>query len=121
MVAAIVLVALAALVVVGVVSVTLTRQAARGWQQASESERHVRELLIARVTTLENRLMTHTWQDFTSVQHSPDETAKIAWAESQFREQPVSVGHRPEDRVATQVRSDGSDLEGDIFEGPTLG
>jgi hypothetical protein len=119
MLAAIVIVALAAIAGVGVTTVALSRQAERGWLKASEAETRVREVLVARVTTLENRLMSHHWQDFANLQMVPDETAKAQWAAQQ--RDPESYGIQPEEMEAARMRSDGSDLEGEVFEGPTIG
>lgn len=120
MTAAIVLVALAAVAGVSIVSVVLSRQAREGWLHAGSVQREVRNLLIARVTTLENRLLAHNWQDFANLQHLPDEIAKAAWAEAQQRA-PESFGETAGEMLQERLRHEGIDLEGDLFEGSTIG
>lgn len=115
----VVVVSVVAIVGLVVLSYSQGRQLAKAWSKSSEVERETREHHIARITTLENRLASNSWDEFAGLQSVPDELAKAAWAESQHRN--FSFGETPQDLVASRATSDGADLEGESFEGPTIG
>lgn len=110
------LVAIAALVVQ---SLRMGREAQRGWLVAHSVERELRTLCFARITTLENRVLSKDAKEYAGLQNVPSELDKAAWsrlshaeAESMFNGEPVRE---------TVPFSDAEDLEGDNFEGPTVG
>lgn len=125
MIAAIIVVALVSVVGMGAIAVALSRHSERGWERAAEAERSIRESQTARITTLENRLFSHSWGEFASLQSVPDETAKAAWAEREHAASvrfPESFGLTEDEVNEERFRSEGSDLEGsEVFEGPTVG
>ena len=93
-----------------------------GWRASEDANREVRDLLIARVSTLENRLMTHHWQDFAQIQQVPTELDKEVFAEG-ARHEYRSIADQFQD---ARIRDLGDDLEGEDerftnFEGPTVG
>jgi hypothetical protein len=103
-VAAIVLVLVSVISAVSVSNATSNARA--GWEAAVEAEREVRYLLVARVTTLENRDMARSPEEFAQLQQVPDETAKVGWAEQ---------SHAETERIVNPLRHEftqqGSDLE----------
>lgn len=118
-VALVVVLAIATTSVASVVFVVRTSQvrAERGWIEASSAERHLRHLMAARITTLENRLDSRSLEEFAQFQQIPDEIAKAGWAEQNHSQSTPS-------QLAWEqrVRDQGADLEDtDNFEGSVIG
>ena len=91
--------------------------AERGWVAHYNQMVNLHDHSVARISTLENKLIAHTWQEYANLQEVADEGAKvtqlnIAKDQSEF--------DRAEWQRQQQVL-DGEDLEGELFEGPTLG
>lgn len=92
------------------------------WSYNSSNERQIRNLLVARISTLENKLLSHNWEVYSNMQYIPDEIAKASWAERQDAERSTFAnGETLEDRIRYQSEQSGSDLEGMAFEGPIVG
>lgn len=115
-----VIIALFAIAAVVALAKVLSDHSQKGWEAAHEAEASLRAHMVARITTLENRLLSHSWQDFANLQLVPDETAKASWNPTEPRT-PESFGVRPEEMAASQARNQGADLEPEAFEGPTIG
>lgn len=116
--------ALLAVSVVALVSLTLIclvafRQIETRTDRACAVEYEVRNLLTARVTTLENRLQSGSLQEFAHAQEASDELDKVrrfstnGWGEERPEE---AYGETREDMVEAAMASQGIDLEG-----PTIG
>ena len=97
--------------------------AERGWLVAAEANREIRTLLAARVSTLENRLQADSISAFAELQHIPDDLAKATYAEMghqpYFSDSGINRDGSPVESLVGHSRAD--DLEGDNFEGPTVG
>lgn len=105
--------------VVLLVSVTCLQLVDKSREHVSKVEEETRRLLTARVTTLENRLLSHSWTDYANLQHTPNEL-NLSDTEGDGRT-PESYGELYEDRVETWLRNQGADLEGDTVQGPVVG
>jgi len=91
--------------------------AERGWVAYYNVMTKMQETSSLRISTLENKLMSHSWQEFANLQEVPDESAKVTQLD-------IARNHSELDRaewIRSQQALDGDDLEGEIFEGPTLG
>lgn len=103
-----------------IIHVRALEQVAQGWSAAYEVSREVRHLLTTRVTTLENRLMSHSWGEFAQLQNVPTELDKEVHAEAINRDQQ----RLNQEFAEARMRDSGDDLEGEghyQFEGPTVG
>lgn len=93
----------------------------QGWINSNETNKEVRNLLAARVSTLENRVMSNNWGEFANLQSVPTELDKGVHADSIRHEEERLVREAMNGRIAYQ----GDDLEGEsdyeTFEGPTVG
>ena len=89
--------------------------------QRREYRRHF-DLQQQRISELENRLMTNTWQDFAAIQQSaPTAVDKTIGGEQALQSfgglrPDESYGEMPEDDFMAEMQRRGVDLEG-----PTLG
>ena len=91
----------------------------RGWHVAEAAYRNVVETQTIRISTLENRLLAHNWEEFAHLQNIPDESAKHVYADQ--ARMPESWGLTRDEMAMAQGASNGEDLEGTDFEGPTIG
>jgi len=90
--------------------------AERGWSAHYQLTKDTLEYQSSRIATLENKLMSHSWHDFANLQEVPDDLAKV-----------TNIGvartnsELTQELYRQQAVLDGEDLEGETFEGPTLG
>lgn len=113
------LVCLASIGALVVQSIRMGRETQRGWLAAHSVERELRTLCYARINTLENRVLSKNSEEYAGLQNVPSELDKAAWAGLQQAEANHMWNGEPVRE--TVPFSDAEDLEGDNFEGPTVG
>jgi hypothetical protein len=92
----------------------------RGWQVAEQSHKRMEAMLLSQNSSLHNRILSRTWQEYTELQHAPDDLSKVSYAEAMTHEA-QNFGALASDIVNRQAQEQGDDLEGNNFEGPTVG
>ena len=106
------IVVLAALAAVVYVSREQSKRLERAWQAGYRGLQDIKVAQSARITTLENRLDSRSWQEFDALQRTPDELAKQTFAQQWLS--PHDLGE------PVNESWDPDDLEGE-FTGPTVG